>query len=146
MEYTKGDIGRIFLLKFNNEDIFLEELEKLAKKEQIETAVFVFLGALKEGQLVVGPRKPVIPLKPNRVDFKGGWEVMGMGTVFTNEVGPQIHIHATVGKKQKVLMGCVRKGAKVFLVVEAFVFELKGVKATKTIDSETGLNLLKILM
>jgi predicted DNA-binding protein with PD1-like motif len=50
-----------------------------------------------------------------------------------------------MGKKLKTLTGCVRKRSKVFLVIEAVVFELKGVKATKEIDPKTGLNLLKIL-
>lgn len=59
--------------------------------------------------------------------------------------GSQIHIHASMGKKQKVLTGCVRGKSEVFLVVEAIVFELKGIKAEKSIDRATGLNLLKIL-
>jgi hypothetical protein len=70
---------------------------------------------------------------------------MGIGTVFTNKKGPQIHIHASMGKKNKVITGCVRKDSKVFLVIEAIVFEIKGVKAVKDIDPETGLNLLRIL-
>jgi hypothetical protein len=70
---------------------------------------------------------------------------MGIGTVFTNAKGPQIHIHSAMGKKLKTLTGCLREDSKVFLVIEAIVFELKGVKATKAIDPETGLNLLKIL-
>jgi predicted DNA-binding protein with PD1-like motif len=50
-----------------------------------------------------------------------------------------------MGKKNRVITGCVRKDSKVFLVLEAIIFELKGVKATKSIDPKTGLNLLKIL-
>jgi predicted DNA-binding protein with PD1-like motif len=69
---------------------------------------------------------------------------MGVGTIFTNKSGPQVHVHASMGQKNKMLTGCVRKDSKVFLVVEAIVFELKGVKATKGIDPNTGLNLLKI--
>ncbi len=145
MEYTKGNIGRLFLLKFEDEDVLLEELSKIAKKENIKSAVFIFLGALKKGHLVTGPKKPVIPPDPNWVKFKDGWEVMGMGTIFTNKKGPQIHIHATMGKKQKMLTGCVRKDSKVFLVIEAVIFELVGVKASKDIDPETGLNLLRII-
>jgi hypothetical protein len=37
---------------------------------------------------------------------------------------------------------------RIFLLkfeIEAIVFELRGVKATKALDSQTGLNLLKIL-
>lgn len=145
MQYSKGTIGRVFLLKFKDDDILLKEIDRLARKEKIKTASFIFLGALKKGDLVTGPKKPVIPPEPNWVKFKDAWEVMGIGSLFTNKRGPQIHIHSAMGKNMKTLTGCVRKDSKVFLVIEAVVFELKGVKATKDIDPKTGLNMLKIL-
>ena len=145
MRYSKGNIGRVFLLKFDDDDILLEELTALAKKESIRSAAMVFIGALKKGDLVTGPKKPVIPPEPNWVKFKDAWEVMGIGTIFTSRSGPQIHIHTAMGKKNKTLTGCIRKESKIFLVIEAIVFELKGVKASKEIDPKTGLNLLKIL-
>ena len=145
MQYTKGTIGRIFLVKFENNDIFIPNLSSLAKKEKIKAATLIFIGALREGDLVTGPKKPVIPPQPNKMVFKDGWEVMGIGTLFTNSKGPQIHIHASMGKKNKVLTGCVRGNSKVFLVIEAIVLELKGIRAQKDIDPATGLNLLKIL-
>jgi len=144
MEYTKGTIGRVFLLKFCDEDVLVKEIGAFARKEKIKAATMIFLGALKKGDLVTGPKKAIIPPEPNWVKFKGGWEVFGIGTIFTNKKGPQIHIHASLGKKKKVFTGCVRKDSKVFLVIEAVVFELKGVKATKDIDPTTGLNLLRI--
>jgi len=145
MKYTQGSIGRVFLVKFENQDILLEKLFVLAKREKIKAATMIFIGALRQGDLVTGPRKPVIPPVPNQLTFKDGWEVMGIGTLFTNRQGPQIHIHASMGKKRKVLTGCVRGRSKVFLVIEAVILELKGVKASKDIDPQTGLNLLKIL-
>lgn len=145
MKYTKGSIGRIFLAKFYDDDVLLDELDRLARKEKIKAATLVFLGALKKGDLVTGPKKPIIPPEPNWVSFKDAWEVMGIGTIYTNSKGPQIHIHTSMGKKLKTLTGCVRKKSRVFLVIEAIIFELKGVRATKEIDPETGLNLLKIL-
>jgi predicted DNA-binding protein with PD1-like motif len=145
MEYAKGRIGRIFVLKFDDDDILLRELARFARRERLKTAALIFLGALKKGDLVTGPKRPVIPPEPNWTSFKGGWEVFGIGTICTNTSGPQIHIHAAMGKRLKVLAGCVRKDSKVFLVIEAIVFELKGVKATKTPDPATGLNLLRIL-
>ncbi len=144
MKYTKGNIGRVFLLKFEDNDILIDELSDLARKEKIRAATFIFLGALKKGTLVTGPKKPIIPPEPNKVSFKDGWEVMGIGTIFTNKSGPQLHIHSSMGKKDKVLTGCVRGKSRVFLVIEAIIFELKGVKATKEIDPETGLNLLRV--
>lgn len=145
MKYTKGSIGRVFLLKFENNDVLIDELAKLTEKEAIKTATILFIGALKEGVLVTGPKKPVVPPEPNRLTFKDGWEVMGIGTIFTNKSGPQIHLHGSMGKKLKTMTGCVREDSKVFLVIEAVVLELKGVKATKAIDPKTGINLLQIL-
>ena len=145
MKYTKGKIKQVFLVKFENEDILAKELEKLVRKERIRCAVFVFLGALKQGNLVTGPKKAVIPPEPNWVAFKDGWEVLGLGTVFSNRSGPQIHIHGAMGKKNKTLTGCVRKDSKVFIVIEAVIFELEGIRAQKDIDPQTGLNMLKIL-
>ena len=144
MQYTKGSIGRVFLLKFSDDDVLIKELIKFAKRERLKSAALVFLGALKKGYLVTGPKKPVIPPDPNWVKFKDGWEVQGIGTIFTGKKGPQVHIHVSMGKKKKVFTGCVRKDSKVFLVIEAIVFELKGIKATKEIDPKTGLNLLMI--
>jgi len=145
MKYTKGSLGRVFLLKFENNDILIDQLSLFVKKEHVKAATMIFIGALRKGGLVTGPKKPVIPPQPNKVAFKDGWEVMGIGTIFVNSSGPQIHIHSSMGKKNKVLTGCVRGKSKVFLVIEAVVLELKGIKASKDIDPQTGLNLLKIL-
>lgn len=132
-------------MKFADDDIFIDKLSELARKEKIKAATLIFLGALKKGTLVTGPKKPVIPPQPNRLEFKDGWEAMGIGTIFTNKKGPQIHIHTAMGKKNKALTGCLREKSRIFLVIEAIVLELIGVKATKDIDPKTGLNLLKIL-
>lgn len=144
MKYTEGKIGRIFVLKFDNRDIFLEELASFVKKKKLKAATIMFIGALKKGDLVTGPKKPVLPPLPNKVSFNDGWEVLGIGTIFTNKKGPQIHIHGAMGKKLKTLTGCIRGGSEVFLVIEAIVHELKNVKATKQFDAKTGLNLLKV--
>lgn len=146
MKYTQGRIGRIFVLRFDDGDVVLDELKRLAKKEKIRSAVFLFLGALKKGHLVTGPKKPVVPPEPNRLRFKDGWEALGAGTLFPSAEGaPQIHIHASMGRKKKVLTGCVRGDSEVFLMIEAVVFELTGVKAEKNMDPKTGLNLLRIV-
>jgi predicted DNA-binding protein with PD1-like motif len=144
MQYTKGTIGNILLVKFEDNDLLLDKIRELVGKERIKSATIIFLGALKKGDIVTGPKKPVIPPQPNKLSFKDGWEVMGIGTIFTNKKGPQIHIHSSMGKKYKTLTGCIRGNSKVFLVVEAVIFELKGIKATKEIDPKTGINLLTI--
>jgi len=144
MKYTQGTIGRVFLVKFEDKDVLREKIEELVCKEKIKTATIIFLGALRGGTLIAGPKKAVIPPVPNSVLYRDGWEVMGIGSVFSGDKGPQIHIHVSMGKKQKTLVGCVRDSAKTFLVLEAVILELRGVKASKGIDPSTGLNVLRI--
>jgi predicted DNA-binding protein with PD1-like motif len=144
MKYTKGTIGRVFVLKFDDGDILLKELASFVKKEKVRAATMIFIGALKKGDLVTGPKRCALPPLPNKVTFKDGWEVLGIGTLFMNARNPEIHIHGAMGKKMKTLTGCIRGTSKVFLVVEAVVFELKGVRAGKRFDARTGLNLLTI--
>lgn len=145
MKYTEGKIGKIYIIKFDDNDILFDKLSEFVIKENIKTAVVLFIGALRKGILVTGPKKPVIPPIPNKLIFNDGWETLGIGTIYTNKKGPQIHIHSAMGKKNRALTGCIRGETKVFLVVEAVVFELKGTKATKTVDKTTGLNLLTII-
>ncbi len=145
MKYTAGKIGRVFTLKFDNNDDFNIEILNFVKKEKISTAFFVFLGALKEGKIVAGPVKPVIPPDPKWLSFKDAWEVFGTGSVFSGAQGPQVHIHTSMGKGGKTMTGCVRKDTKIFITIEAMLIELKGMKAMKEMDAETGVNMLKIL-
>jgi predicted DNA-binding protein with PD1-like motif len=145
MKYSAGKIGRVFTVKFDNDDDPNEEILGMVKKEKIRTAFFIFLGGLKEGKIVAGPKKPVIPPDPRWVAFRDAWEVFGTGSVFSGKQGPQVHIHTSMGKKEKTLTGCLRRDGRVFITMEAVLFELKGVKAVKEIDEATGVNMLRIL-
>jgi hypothetical protein len=145
MKYSTGRIKAVHILKFEDNDDFLSEIKTFVKKKRIRTAFITFLGALRRGRIVSGPKKPVIPPVPNWGSFDGAWEVFGTGSVFLGGDGePQVHIHASLGKAEKVKMGCVRKDAKVFIVIEAMLFEVSGVKAVKKTDKSTGINMLML--
>lgn len=145
MKYTKGSIGRVFVLKFENGEDINVEMEKFVKKEKIRTGFFFFLGGMEKGDIVSGPKKPVIPPDPYLHSFGGAWEVFGTGSIFTGRQGPQVHIHISAGKKKKALTGCLRKNSRVFITTETVLYELKGVGAVKELDEATGVNMLKIL-
>ncbi|MCE5300298.1 MAG: DUF296 domain-containing protein [Spirochaetia bacterium] len=144
MKYKEGKIGRTFVIKFEDGDDFNAELTALAKKEKVKTGFFVFLGSLRKASIVCGPKKPVIPPDPNWIKIDGAWEIFGTGSVFTSKAGPMVHIHTSMGKGKKTLTGCVRKDSSVFIVIEAMLVEIKGVKAEKAIDPVTGINMLKL--
>lgn len=145
MEYTKGQIKRVILARFDDGDILIDEIKKLAKKERISAGVIILIGALRKGHIVTGPKEPKIPPEPHWERFKDAWEVAGLGTIFKGQKGPEVHIHGALGKGKKTLAGCIRKDSEVFLLIEAVIFELKGIKASKGLDSKTGLNLLRFI-
>jgi uncharacterized protein len=144
VKYSEGKIGRIFVLKFEDKEVLSEELEKFCRKERVKSATLLFIGGMRSGELVSGPKKPAIPPEPNKLKFGDGWDIMGIGTVFSGPQGPQIHIHGAMGRKSRALAGCLRGRSKAFIVVEAIILELRGVNAVKALDPQTGLNLLQL--
>ncbi|PKL90619.1 MAG: hypothetical protein CVV21_11805 [Candidatus Goldiibacteriota bacterium HGW-Goldbacteria-1] len=145
MKYAQAKQGRTYLVKFENNDDFIEEVKSFIKKEKIKCAFFVFLGAVVKAKMAAGPKKAVIPPVANMISINDGWEVFGTGSVFLNKKGePQVHIHGNFGKGEKSKMGCVRADAKIFNVIEAMVTEITGVKVFKDIDTATGLNMMQI--
>ncbi|HRU38733.1 MAG TPA: DNA-binding protein [Candidatus Goldiibacteriota bacterium] len=143
MKYATGRLKAVHVLKFEDRDDLLAEMESFIRAKKIKTAFLVFLGALRKGSIVSGPKKPVIPPLPNWRKFDGAWEVFGTGSVFQGKGGkPQLHLHASFGSGDRVKTGCIRKKAGVFIVVEAAVFELSGIKAGKKTDPVTGINSL----
>jgi predicted DNA-binding protein with PD1-like motif len=100
------------------------------------------IGALEAGSVVVGPATCSVPPNPVWREFHDGREILGIATVFTEGSEPVIHLHASLGRGENALTGCIRKDAKVYLVVEVIIMELLGSGGVRTLDDITGLNLL----
>jgi len=142
MKYQKGSIGRVIIAKIEHGDDLLVELKGLLQKEAIRSGIMFMIGALEAGSLVVGPQTCSVPPNPVWKKFDDGREVLGIATVFTEDHEPVIHLHASLGRGDNVLTGCIRKDAKVYLVVEVIIMELLESGAVRTLDDITGLNLL----
>ncbi len=138
MEYAKGRIGRVFTVRIDHGDDLILELIKLAELEKIESAVFVLLGALKEGKLVTGPEENRRPPVPIWSAFDDVHEILGIGDIFLEEGKPKIHLHAGTGREGSVKLGCLRGESEVFMVVEVFIFEIEGIAAERVMDMEQG--------
>lgn len=145
MEYKEAKINRTFVIKLTNKEDFLEELTKFCIRKKIKNAFFFCLGALKSAKMVVGPKKAVLPPKPVFKSFNDGRELIGIGSVFLENKNPRIHIHTSIGRGKSINLGCIRKNAKVYIVLEVFMIELKGFKASRKKDLETSLNLLSFI-
>ncbi|CEG12118.1 conserved hypothetical protein [groundwater metagenome] len=139
MKYTSANLKRILIVEFEHGDDLIEQLTALVKKENILGGVILLLGAIKQAAIVVGPKKISIPPVPIWKNFDDGREILGVGTIFWKENEPKIHIHAGFGRKDNVLLGCVRKDTKVYLVVECVLFEFDK-KTEKKFNSEMGID------
>lgn len=142
MKFKEAKLKHIFVIKLDHEDDFQKELTNLCTKKKIKNAFFFCLGALKQAKMVVGPKYAVLPPKPVYKYFNDARELIGIGSVFLENKKPKIHIHTSIGRGNKINLGCIREYAKVYIVMEIFLIEISGFKASRKIDPITSLNLL----
>ncbi len=145
MKYSTAQIGRTFVIRLEDGEILHEQLENFAQEHSIKAAsVTAFGGADTGSVLVVGPEvtrsDAVVPME---YCLTGAHEVTGVGTIFLNASGkPILHMHLACGRKGKTRTGCVRKGVKVWHVMEVIITELTGTSAKRLKDEKTGFELL----
>jgi len=144
MKYTVGKIGKTIVAKIENNDDLLSSLAEVVKKERIKAGIIFLLGAIKKGEMVCGPVKEQLPPLPFWRRFPGPSEMVGIGTVFCEKGKPKIHLHSALGRGKKTFVGCLRTNIGVFLIAEAIIIELKGVKAERKFDKKSGLTLLDL--
>ena len=138
MEYSKGSIGRVFTVRIDHGDDLLYELENLAKKEDIRSAMFVLLGAVREANLVVGPKENKVPPETQWVNLNDVHEVIGVGNIFFEQDEPKIHLHSAAGRGMDPVVGCLRGKSEIFMVVEVFILEITGISASRMFDEKKG--------
>jgi predicted DNA-binding protein with PD1-like motif len=141
MQYTEGQIGRVFVVRIDDGEDMLLSLRQFVLDKNIQAGSIHFLGALMSGRMVTGPEEPVIPPVPHFVMFEGGWEIFGVGTIYPGEGGPHIHYHASVGRSGHALTGCLREKAITYLIVEAVIMEFTGLSARREFDEKMQLHL-----
>ena len=142
MEYRKGTVKRVFAVRFDEGEDFLGGLRELVIKEDIRCGWFHVLGGLREAGVVTGPKEPVMPPEPVWEDVKGARETLGTGSIFWDGSEPKVHLHAAMGHHGDTLTACVRKGTKVYLILEAYVVEIDGLDASRPWFPEGGFNRL----
>ncbi len=144
MEYGIGKVGRVVVARFfDGEDIYAE-IEQLAARENIRNASVLLVGGMRKGKVVVGPKNPTGPIEPEFREFDDAREIAGVGTIFCDDEGPKLHLHAAIGRGDQTFAGCPRGGATVFCVLEGIITEILDVNATREIDGDIPLKLLKV--
>ncbi len=146
MRYSQAKQGRTFIIRLEDGDIVHEEIEKFSREKSIKAAALIILGGADKGsKLIVGPehgrREPIIPMEHILDNVH---EIAGTGTIFPDEKGkPILHMHMACGRKTSSVTGCVRKGVKVWHVMEVILFELVDTTAVRAFEPTTGFELLK---
>ncbi len=146
MDYTEANLGRIFILRLRQGEVLHDEIEKFAAQKQIKSALCFFLGGAEDqSKIVVGPKEgKALPPQPVLTLLKGVHEGAGVGTIFTDEAGaPKLHMHASFGRNDNAVTGCVRMGVEVWQIGEVAVIELTGSSARRVKNKTTGFELLE---
>ena len=147
MQFTEAKLERVFVLRLHDGDHLPDVLESFAKEQNVNSALCFFLGGAKDNsRIVVGPRNGHdIQPEPMITLLKGVHEACGVGTIFVNEEGkPKLHMHASFGRKEETITGCVRMGVDVWRIGEVVMLEMTGTTAHRAVDKETGFEFLEV--
>jgi predicted DNA-binding protein with PD1-like motif len=146
MKFTSAKSGRIFILRLEDGEILHETVEAFARDQGVRSAALIVLGGADEGsRLVVGPKRArSSPVEPMEHLLGGTCEATGVGTIFPDSGGrPILHMHIACGRLNSTVTGCVRRGVKVWQVMELVMWELTENSARRMLDEVTGFELLQ---
>jgi uncharacterized protein len=145
MKATEGRVGRVFVLRLEDGDAVPSCIERFAAEQGVTHGTVVLVGGVGGGQIVVGPRKSdARPPDPMLLPIDGAHEAVAAGVLAPDEAGrPVLHIHGALGRSGHTLTGCLRPGVATWLVLEAVLTEILGVRATRRHDPDTGFTLLQ---
>ncbi|MEA1997802.1 MAG: PPC domain-containing DNA-binding protein [Euryarchaeota archaeon] len=146
MKYSEAKQGRTFVIRLEDGDIIHEELEEFARVHSINAAAVIAVGGADEGsKLVVGPEQgrsaTITPMEHVLGNVR---EIAGVGTIFPDkDRNPVLHMHIACGREESTVTGCVRRGVKVWHLLELILFELLDSSASRMFDEQTGFELLE---
>ena len=146
MNYTEAKLGRIFILRLHQNERLHEVVEDFSTEKRISNALCFFLGGAQDkSKVVVGPKDGnAMPPEPMVTLLRGVNEASGIGTIFTDEEGkPKLHMHASFGRNDHAVTGCVRLGVDVWQIGEVVILELSGGSAKRVRNKETGFEFLE---
>ncbi len=146
MNYTEATLARIFILRLHNDEVLHEVIEEFAAEKQIKSALCFFLGGAQDkSKVVVGPKDgTAMPPVPMITLLRGVHEGLGVGTIFADEEGkPKLHMHASFGRNDNTIAGCVRMGVEVWQIGEVVILELAGSSAKREKNKETAFEFLE---
>ena len=76
----------------------LFSLPYIALKEKIACAAVLITGGIRKADVVVVPLEEKPKIVGDFRNFEGPGETLGVGTIYCDENGPKLHIHAAMAK------------------------------------------------
>lgn len=146
MKYSLAKPGRAFVIRLEDGEVLHEVIERFAQQQNIRAASLIAVGGAGAGsKLVVGPAdgnaRPVVPME---FILDNVHEVAGVGTIFPNAQGaPVLHMHMACGHQEQTHTGCVRRGVRVWQVLEVILWELTDTTASRQPARSLGFELLQ---
>ena len=147
MKFSECKPGRIFVLCLENGDIVHQEIEQFARDQSIAAASLIIIGGADKGsKLIVGPEQGnAIPVSSLEYVLENVHEIAGAGTLFPDDQGtPVLHLHMACGRESSTRTGCIRRGVRVWHIMEVILFELLESNGKRVFDPDTGFTLLKL--
>ena len=145
MKYAQPRQGRIFVIRLEDGEVVHEVIENFAMQQSIRAASLIVIGCADEGStLVVGPREGrTLPIDPMTHILQNVHEVAGVGTIFPDdEDKPVLHMHMACGRRTETTTGCVRRGVRVWHVMEIILFEILDSTGVRLLETASGFKLL----
>ncbi len=146
MKATEGKIGRVFILRLEDNDKLPNCIEEFAKNNDIGNAYVSFIAGIKTGKIVTGPRDATArPVETINVDISDTHESAAVGIIARDtEDNPILHIHGFLGRDGNAVSGCMRNGVDVWVTGEAIIYEILDANCVRALDKDTGFTLLKV--
>ncbi len=145
MKVAQGSLGRVLVIRLEDGEVLHECVERACFENGIARAAVMALGGADQGsRLIVGPEdgraERIVPVI---TELHGSSEMAAVGTVFPDDDGrPSLHMHASCGRGDRSVTGCVRAGVKSWLIQEVVVIELLDLDSTRRMDQKSGFHLL----
>ncbi|MCX7705150.1 MAG: DNA-binding protein [bacterium] len=145
MKFSQARIKRVFIVRLEDKEKLPDTIESFAKKYKIHRGICIMIGGVGGGKLVSGPEKSnVFPVNPILRNITGTSEILGIGTIFPDKNNnPRLHMHASTGRKNKTLVGCIRPGINVWKFIEFIILEIVDSKAVRIKDNKAGFLILE---
>ncbi len=145
MDYQVGSMGRVIVARGHDGENVYEEIERIAKAENVRCAAVMLIGGLRTGKVITGPSDPNARSEPLTVEFDDAREIAGVGTLFCDGDEPRLHLHGAIGRGDVALAGCPRGGATVFCVLEIVIIEMMDIDAARVLDPQVGAKVLSLI-